>query len=460
MDYRYRASNHNRWVNNADFIRTVVDQTAGRLERRLTSGEHQFVTNFVRQLDPRQIAGKPLPSVARALSDVLSQKLKSFVCEPEEIDTHEVLKGQIGISTEQASYQSGGQQVSFSNPVDIIRILGQATPEGIQKYFNPQALCSRNYFVLDTRYRVLDNDGTRTFIWDHVNNLSRAQGTVNTVGNIRDIIQIKVYPIRIPYAAGADNDHHRVTALFDEFSAQSFVGQENRRFHTVFEAKVDGDFIDLDSRYQNEGIYRFSKPITQFNSITLSFASPLEPITFDTDRLSSTLTHAAVTIITTSANHNLSSGNRVYISSYSTTNAVQDTALIASVNSSHLVTVTGATTFTIPIDTSSINAALTGTVAVVNGTPNVVGTATAFTTEINVGDTIRIVDSGLVSRTYVVLSITDDTNLTLVANYEGITEGGLNAFRDNRITGLSFTTFFDSKRFFVPIEVTYLTPAD
>ena len=467
MDYRNRAANHNRWVNQPGFIRSVASQVSKNMKRQLTSGERQYIVTFIRNLDPNLLVGKPLRAVSATIAEVMAEKLKKIVCEPDEIDTHEFLKGQIGVSSETnvlgllgESGVGSSRSVSLGAPTDVIRMFEQTSPQGIQKYFNPQALYTWNNFFLDSRHRVLDNDGTTFFAWDHVNNVTRSQGTVNTVGNIRDIIQIKVYPIRLPYAAGADNDMRRITCLFDEFSAQSFVGQENRRFHTVFESKVDGDFIDLDSHYQNDGIYRFGKPITQFNSITLSFASPLETIVFDTDRLSSTITHAATTIVTTVSDHNLSSGNRVYISSYITTNPAQDSVITATINTSHIVTVTGTTTFTIPVDSTAVNIALTGTVSVTNGTPNIVGAGTLFVSEMKIGDTIRITDSGLVDRTFTVLSITNNTNLVLTTVYTGATEVGRPAFHDNRVTGLSFTTFFDSKRFVVPVELMFITPVD
>jgi hypothetical protein len=458
MDYRNRSANTNRWVNQPKFISGVASRVSKNMKRPITSGERQYIVTFIRNLDPNLIAGKPLSAISSTIADVMAEKLKMLVCEPDEIDTHELLKDQIGVSLETDVM---GESTSVESPTDVISMFKQTSPRGIQKYFNPRALHTWNYFLLDSRYRVLDNDGTTFFSWDHVNNVNRSQGSVNTVGNIRDIIQIKVYPIRIPYAAGADNDMRRITALFDEFSAQSFVGQENRRFHTMFESKVDGDFIDLDPQYQNDGIYRFAKPVTQFNSITLTFASPLEKVVFDTDRLSSDITYGSpLTTITTVANHNLSNGHRVYISSYTTTNPDQDSSVIASINTSHIVDNVTGTTFTIPFDSSSINSGLSGTVSVTNGSLDVVGTGTLFGSEMKIGDTIRITDGGFVDRTFTVLSITNNTNLVLTTAYTGATEGGLLAYHDNRVTGLSFTTFFDSKRFIVPIELMFITPVD
>lgn len=63
---------------------------------------------------------------------------------------------------------------------------------------------------------------------------------------------------------------------------------------------------------------------------------------------------------------------------------------------------------------------LTGTVAVTNGSVDVVGTGTTFTTQTEVGS--KLVIAGV---TYTVLSITDNTHLKLTASYAGATASGL-----------------------------------
>jgi len=63
---------------------------------------------------------------------------------------------------------------------------------------------------------------------------------------------------------------------------------------------------------------------------------------------------------------------------------------------------------------------LQGTISVTNGSAAVTGTGTAFTTELATGSIISI--SGV---TYTVATITNDTTLTLTANYSGATASGI-----------------------------------
>lgn len=63
---------------------------------------------------------------------------------------------------------------------------------------------------------------------------------------------------------------------------------------------------------------------------------------------------------------------------------------------------------------------LKGTIAVTNGSPTVTGTGTFFTTELSVGSIILI--NGV---PYTVLSISNDTSLTLTTNYAGANASGI-----------------------------------
>ena len=69
----------------------------------------------------------------------------------------------------------------------------------------------------------------------------------------------------------------------------------------------------------------------------------------------------------------------------------------------------------------------TGTVTVTNGSPAVVGVGTTWGNgAITPGDSFSLVDASgaAVSPHYEVLTVTDDTHLTLTANYGGTTAAG------------------------------------
>jgi len=91
-----------------------------------------------------------------------------------------------------------------------------------------------------------------------------------------------------------------------------------------------------------------------------------------------------------------------------------------------------------------LNVSLSGTVAVTQNSPNVVGTNTSFTTELEVGDAILIEN-----EIFSVSAITDNTHLTLDSNYLGTSASGLAAYADpflfEVIDGNEITKFYLNK---------------
>lgn len=79
---------------------------------------------------------------------------------------------------------------------------------------------------------------------------------------------------------------------------------------------------------------------------------------------------------------------------------------------------------TVAATSAKIQTILTGTLSVTNGSAAVVGTGTAFTTALSVGNWL-IISNDATKTPYQVLTITDDTHLTLAANYGGATAAGL-----------------------------------
>jgi len=110
--------------------------------------------------------------------------------------------------------------------------------------------------------------------------------------------------------------------------------------------------------------------------------------------------------------------------------------------------------YTHPLDNTILAAltkALTGTVAVTNLSTAVVGTGTLFTTELDVGDNIKIV-----AEVFTVAAITDDTHLTLSSAYQGTTGSGLTAYRNGMtskdIGEFEVSRFNDSNNY---VQLTY-----
>jgi hypothetical protein len=107
---------------------------------------------------------------------------------------------------------------------------------------------------------------------------------------------------------------------------------------------------------------------------------------------------------------------------------------------------------------------LTGTLSPTNGSTAVTGVGTNFTDEINVGDTIRIVNSLGSSLVNTVALVTNATSLTLSSNYTSATEVGLLGYSDPDLlklsTGTGVTQYVVDRRGYVGLGTNSLdTPA-
>lgn len=360
--YNYVSNNTNKFLLSDGFISSVALSIKNYLQRNLSNAEKVKIIKFIKKQNQDLLEKHPIDTVRDFLAKSIITEFNNFRCNPKVIDIREMQKQQIGVTEEEGTVKSASdstnipKQIKFSNLVDVNKVFGQNTAAGLRKIINPNAAISTNYLLLDTRWRLLTNNGTTMFMWNHVNNAVRQQGSVNTAGIVRDIVQLRLYPIRLPYIASADNAYKRITILIEEFAAQSFIAQENRRFHFIMKSSTDGRWIDLDPQNYNDGYFRFGKPITQIDTLSISFGTPLENMVFDADRLNCTFPYEIgstyynpMRAVFTEA-HNLSTGDLVYFEDFTSGNILVDNTIINSMNSSagHLITVIN--TLTIEID--------------------------------------------------------------------------------------------------------------
>ena len=310
------------------------------------------------------------------------------------------------------------------------------------------------HLLLDSRYRTLNNDGKEFFSWGHINNWSTAQGTVNSIGNIRDIISVSVHLFKIPNVKSANTPYGLISLTIDEFSAQSTIAHENTNYHflgTVLRDKVTPEYIPVVTKEYSKGEYKFNKPITTIETLTLRFGSPLQPVIFDKDRLSGSITYGNPTLFTFSEPHNLLPLSIVYPENFTTNNPSYESGIITEMNNPAGLTSTiiSPIEISVPVDTSTIVMLLTGTIISPSvsfpGTVNcifkskiITGIGTNFTTEFLVNDYIQINNNSI----YKIVSIKNNSELTIEKDYDGVT--GIYSYRktSNILTGIG-TLFKD-----------------
>ena len=206
--------------------------------------------------------------------------------------------------------------------------------------------------MLDSKYRVLENDGTTYFKWIFANNMFRRQGTCNSIADIKNIKSIKIMPFRMPNTTNANNDYKRISIFIKEFSAQSFIAHENKQFH--FMMRIDDlysnkNWLEITSEGYHDGEYRFNKLITTLDTITICFGSPLDDIKFNKDRAYATVLCGDTTKLIFEAPHNCNTGDYVCVSDLSSSQSNNNHTLdISNVKSKKI----SDTVLEIPIDTN------------------------------------------------------------------------------------------------------------
>ena len=394
----YHDSNYNKKYNNNEFFTEIMDNVAIKLKRPLEHGEQNQIINFIKNMDPSLLTPKYKKKSIPIMIDTLVKEFSSYKCgEPAYVDSQQIIRKSIGISSESgtshgiyddpsymikklASEQAERRVLeSGSNPppppkppamTNIGKLLGMDNANEAVRILNPKSQYKRNHILLDSRYRIVDEQAPiniTSFKWNYIQkSQSTTEGSVNVIGNVRDIIGLRVYPFRIPYTQSADNKYSRISLLIQELSAQTFIAHENRKFHFILNATIDSEFINLDADVYN-GFFWFEKPITTLDTLTISFGNPLEQIIFERDRDFCSFdyfTIAPLTQITTEKNHNLANGDRVYFDNFDVgfvnpilinQKAINDELkTVINSDAGHLVTAISPTSFSIPVDSSLI----------------------------------------------------------------------------------------------------------
>ena len=417
-DYSYHSANNNRKFTNTTFYKSIVSSVEKKINRSLSRSEINESVSFIQKLDPTLLSAEYQKQTIPIMITTLADEFNKFNCKiPEYDDSQQIIRDTIGLTSESGTAHGVYDDPSFfirtqsdrknvvkddvkdeddnssankitrtmsvkneSFPKNISEFLGISNSEDAVRVMNPNALHRKNFMILDSRYRILSGtniNGISKFSWNYVlQSQIEAQGGVNIIGNVRDIIAMRVYPFRIPYVGSADNKYSRISVFVEELGSQSFVAHEDRKFHFMLRSTIDSEFIELETNKFNDGFFYFEKPVTTLNTLTLSFGSPLEKIIFPHDRSWCTIDYFALSplsLITTYVNspvgsslqeHGLNNGDMVYFDLFNVGDvppALTDQKLIndtikETVNrkDGFLITVINTTSFTIAYDTSNI----------------------------------------------------------------------------------------------------------
>ena len=198
------------------------------------------------------------------------------------------------------------------------------------------------YLLLDSKFRNLSTDKS-VFKWTVLHSANTAQGTVNTLSDqIHNITNIQFDRFNIPYMQSADNVYKKITMFIEEFSSMSVLINSGRRYHMIFDSEIQGNQIALTPLVNDEGRFRFHKPVNILDTITIRFQSPFSPVEFLNDRFNVSVTSLNPTqsILTFTEPHQVADGELVHLEGFDTLDSVTDSISISEVNreQGHIVT--------------------------------------------------------------------------------------------------------------------------
>lgn len=290
---------------------------------------------------------QPIKELDEVKSPVINDNTKEYNIE--QYNVKDYLINEIETQKNDASFSFE----SFTSKYDVnVGSLFGLDANKTRLLFNNESSIRKVYVLFDSRFTTKINIDRTVFTWNFQNDNNTFSGeTINAIGPIRDVTSFKIFDFFLTLN-NSDywNDQMLMTVFMPEFQAQSFLAPEKRRFH--FAGKIwSNNGIVATPKYQisfrkksdvtgyfqslfiaadgNDGIFECQKPITNINTISLSFGSPYQLVSIPQDTFSFTIpVKLNPNDILTSINHNIVSGiDRVYITEFVTDDPVADEKL-------------------------------------------------------------------------------------------------------------------------------------
>ncbi len=279
------------------FLIRVAKFSEGLLERPLDDDERNDLKYFVDE-NFKFIEDKRSVVQVAELASAYADRVEGLADMPDDSHTEDLKRDPFtGDTNDLEEIDTDMQKKVYlqNQDLNLVSFLGLDTFDKFISELNPNAKRKRAYMCLDSRYARFNKDCTR-LTWDFTNNLNVINNSTNVVGPVRDITWIRMHSMVV---RKFDSVPQRATILIEELSAQAFIMPSGRRFHFVgllndLQNPINfgnrnaligpsqgvPDFTIFD-KYEllagykfNEGYYRFNKPITTLNEITVSVGNP------------------------------------------------------------------------------------------------------------------------------------------------------------------------------------------
>ena len=359
-----KVSDFKKSITNVENFKKIVSNAETSFNKPLNKLEVTNIINYIYQLNFTKLYNTYKGDIDMTNKNIVVS-YKAYINQSKDFDLQEYQKKSLEADTSIA-YNSGEsfknkESLDNGSNVDIGALLAnfpklstETDQVNFTKIFNYQSLLRDSNILIDSRYQNLANTDRTRIPFTIVNNTKTkipGSGIITSIGLIQDILEIEIFPFSIPYISAADNYYKKITMSILELSSISIDAYEDSQFHFMFTAEKNKNLIDL---IPINSVFRFYKPIAKLTDFTLRFGSPLTPIVFDKDRLYTSFIDYTSNpgILTFNEDHNLLSGDIIYITNFTSNNPAKDLNIINEINNKngHLCTRASNTDISINID--------------------------------------------------------------------------------------------------------------
>lgn len=348
----------NNTIIDKQFILNVVNKTTTYVGKKMLRTEIEGLIHYIKEIDLKLMKNDNPDVIVDKIAKNFAKQLGVRIAR--NIDTHEVMKKQLGISDKvevlyQDSCTGNGKEISNTTEGFVAR------DRDNDVYNMPQYSIANQpknlYLLLDSKYRNLSTDNS-VFKWTVLHSNNSSQGTVNALNDqVHNITNIQFEKFNIPYMASADNIYKKITLFIEEFSSMAVLTNTGR-YHMMFDSDIQRNQIYLTPLINNEGKFRFHTPINILDSITIKFQSPFNNVVFSKDRYNIviTSTNTNQSILTFREPHEVADGELVHLEYFNTLNSILDFNIISNINreEGHIVTFINNTSLSIDVDLRTI----------------------------------------------------------------------------------------------------------
>jgi hypothetical protein len=264
------------------FEALLFDAVANKLNvKKLSAEDQQYTQKTYNAMNKTNYKNYTLDQILYALSTVISKKI---------LDNRNT---NINLHDYQAKHLiDDGDNESYNKSIvydqtSITSFLGIESIDELKLLVNPESMYVQYYVVLDSDYRNTTQENSTNityFTWAYSPTQNTGVGFCNSVGNVHNIVGMRMYQPRVPYLSAMNTSAKRVSILVKELQAQAFITETGSRFHFLLrpDYTTANSSIELSTEDYNDGIFSFGKPITEFPSQTIIFGDPINTLSFST----------------------------------------------------------------------------------------------------------------------------------------------------------------------------------